>query len=146
MKKLIFLFFLLCASNIYGQNTELLKIESVQQLPKDFQDFFQQFTQSRETQIALIKTPLIEYNNDYDDTKKERRHKKNLKEYWEFLSNDFFIENTSFKEQWCGYWRKTDEAHITYIIGICEAGFSFEYYFRKIKNKWFLAEIVCNNF
>jgi len=149
MKKLLLLIpfiALLCVTTAYGQVTELPKIETVQQLPKDFQKFFRKFTQNRETQIALIKTPLIDHYYDFDGKKKEHINKENLKKQWGFLTNDYFIENLILEEEWCGYWRKIDDTHIAYIKGLCEAGYSFEYYFEKIKNTWFLTEVVCNNF
>ncbi len=148
--KQLFLFIpfivLLCTSNVYGQITETEKIETIQLLPADFQDFFRQFFQNYETQITLIKTPLLVRKQEYHSNSTELFNKKKLQEKWGFINEDFFIENFIIDEEWCGYWLKTDDTHITYEKALCEADFSIEFHFKKSKNKWFLTKLVFNNY
>jgi hypothetical protein len=133
-------------SNAFGQITDTSNREILESLTADLQRFLQQFISQREAQIALLRTPLFVRTKDYHSDSTQRFTKKKLQESWNFLPNDFFSASTNANERYYSFWQTTNETNITYVIGMNETGFSAEYYFKKIRNKWLLTQVVYNNY
>ena len=116
------------------------KLNENKQISENFFIFFQDFCTIEEFQLQRIKFPLTEVYLSEDLNDKIESFIK--KENWEYIELKKFDDNTFeyYFDNFTDREIKETNEKIYSILGI-ENGININYFFKKIKDKWYLVKI-----